>query len=114
MTDLKDNKCEPCTGSSQPVPHEEIARLMDKIPKWELIEMEGVNRLRRNFKFNNFVEALAFTNRVGAIADEEDHHPEIVTEWGKVTVTWWTHKIKGLHLNDFIMAAKTDDLFKGM
>ena len=62
--------------------------------------------------FGNFVDALAFTNRVGQIAEEEDHHPALLTEWGKVTVSWWTHKIRGLHRNDLIMGAKTDELYE--
>jgi 4a-hydroxytetrahydrobiopterin dehydratase len=65
----------------------------------------------RAFKFKNFTEALAFTDQVGEIAEEEGHHPALFTEWGKVTVRWWTHKIGGLHENDFIMAAKTDRLY---
>ena len=72
--------------------------------------VDGIKRLRRAFKFKDFREAMQFTNRVGELAEQEDHHPAILTEWGKVTVTWWTHKIKGLHRNDFIMAAKTDSL----
>ena len=73
-----------------------------------MIEVDGIPCLERVFKFKNFAEALEFTNQVGAIAEEEDHHPKLVTEWGKVSVQWWTHKIKGLHKNDYIMAAKTD------
>ncbi len=75
------------------------------------MKREGIERLERVFKFRNFAEALAFSNKVGEIAEEEDHHPAILTEWGRVTVTWWTHKIKGLHRNDFIMAAKTDRVY---
>ena len=70
-----------------------------------------MRNLERVFKWKNFVQALAFTNRVGELAEEEGHHPALLTEWGKVTVTWWTHKIKGLHRNDFIMAARTDQLY---
>ncbi len=77
----------------------------------QIVEREQVKRLERGFKFKNFVDALAFTNKVGEIAEAEGHHPVIITDWGKVTVTWWTHKIKGLHRNDFIMAAKTDRLY---
>ena len=88
----------------------EIDEFMPQLPEWELSEVDGINRLSRTYKFNNFEEALAFTNRVGAVAEEERHHPAILTEWGKVTVTWWSKKIKGLHINDFIMAAKTDRL----
>ena len=81
-----------------------------RCPEWDVIEMEGVKRLQRQFKVKDFAQALAFTDQVGALAEAEDHHPAILTEWGRVTVTWWTHKIKGLHRNDFIMAAKTDEL----
>jgi 4a-hydroxytetrahydrobiopterin dehydratase len=75
-----------------------------------LVEREGIKRLERVFGFRNFAEALAFTNTVGERAEEEGHYPALLTEWGKVTVTWWTHKIGGLHQNDFIMAARTDEL----
>ncbi len=91
----------------------EIAGLHPEIPDWSITERDGIKRLERSFKFKNFVEALSFTNSVGAIAEEEGHHPSILTEWGKVTVTWWTHKIRGLHKNDFVMAAKTDRLLSG-
>lgn len=91
---------------------EEIAQLKPGAPDWEVVERENILRLERVFKFKNFVQALEFTNRVGKIAEEEGHHPALLTEWGKVTVTWWTHKIKGLHRNDFIMAAKTDEVYQ--
>jgi 4a-hydroxytetrahydrobiopterin dehydratase len=74
------------------------------------VEKDGIKRLERSFLFDDFAQALAFTNKVGQIAEEEGHHPDILTEWGRVTVSWWTHKIGGLHKNDFIMAAKTDNL----
>jgi 4a-hydroxytetrahydrobiopterin dehydratase len=86
---------------------------MPQLPDWQIVEIQGVKRLERLFKFRNFRESLAFTNQVGEIAEQEDHHPLIQTEWGRVTVNWWTHKIKGLHRNDFIMAAKTDELYLG-
>jgi len=85
---------------------------MAQVSDWEVIEIEGVRRLQREFKFKNFADALSFTNQVGALAEEEDHHPALLTEWGVVTVTWWTHAVKGLHKNDFIMAAKVDSAAK--
>jgi 4a-hydroxytetrahydrobiopterin dehydratase len=88
----------------------EVQELRPQVPDWTLVEREGIQRIERVFRFANFAEALAFTNRVGALAEEERHHPAILTEWGRVTVTWWTHKIRGLHRNDFIMAAKADSL----
>ena len=79
-------------------------------PSLEAYSCDGVTQLQRQYKFKSFKSALEFTNKLGAIAELEDHHPAILTEWGSVTVTWWTHTINGLHHNDFIMAAKTDHL----
>ena len=110
MADLKELKCVPCRGGVPPLDDLQIALFKPQTPEWQVIEVDGIKRLQRAFKLKNFAEALAFTNQVGALAEAEDHHPTLVTEWGKVTVTWWTHKIKGLHQNDFIMAAKTDAL----
>ena len=111
MEDLKELKCVPCRGGVPPLDDLQIAIFKPQTPEWQVIEVEGIKRLQRSFKFKNFAEALAFTDQVGALAEAEDHHPTLVTEWGNVTVTWWTHKIKGLHRNDFIMAAKTDQLY---
>jgi 4a-hydroxytetrahydrobiopterin dehydratase len=110
MNTLLQMKCVPCREGASAVSDEEIAEYKKLIPKWKLSELEGTRRLQRVFHFTDFAEALAFTNRVGALAESEDHHPALLTEWGKVTVTWWTHKIQGLHRNDFILAAKTDAL----
>jgi 4a-hydroxytetrahydrobiopterin dehydratase len=84
--------------------------LKPQVPDWAIVEREGIPRLERVFSFRSFAEALRFTNRVGALAEAEGHHPAILTEWGRVTVTLWTHKIGGLHRNDFILAAKIDSL----
>jgi 4a-hydroxytetrahydrobiopterin dehydratase len=84
---------------------------MQQLPSWRIIEEGGVKQVERTYKFKDFIEALAFTNKVGELAEAEDHHPAIKTEWGRVTVTWWTHTVKGLHRNDFIMAAKSDLIF---
>jgi 4a-hydroxytetrahydrobiopterin dehydratase len=83
---------------------------MQHLPDWQIRNQDGVDQLTRAFVFKNFSQALEFTNRVGELAEAEGHHPAILTEWGRVTVSWWTHKIGGLHRNDFIMAAKTDRL----
>lgn len=103
--------CTACRRGEPTVTAAEIAALMPQVPEWNLVERDGVTRLERLFRFANFAEALAFTNRVGAAAEREGHHPTLLTEWGRVTVTWWTHKINGLHRNDFIMAARTDGLY---
>ena len=110
MSELAQMKCVACRGGEPMLTDAEIAALQPDVPGWQVIEVEGVKRLERTFKLKNFIEAMAFTNKIGMIAEKEDHHPLIVTEWGRVTVAWWTHKIKGLHKNDFIMAAKTDAL----
>ena len=110
MYNLTSKKCEACRIDAPLVTQNEIDNFMPQIPNWQIIEIDDINRLRRTFTFSNFTDALLFTNQVGAIAEEEDHHPALLTEWGKVTVTWWSHKIKGLHINDFIMAARTDKL----
>lgn len=103
-------QCVACRAGEPTVPENEMPDLLAQIPGWQVVERDNIKHLEKVFKFKNFAEALAFTNRVGEIAEEQDHHPAILTEWGKVTVTWWTHKIKGLHRNDFIMAARTDEL----
>ena len=110
MTQLTQQTCEACTKKSSPVTQEEIAELQPQIPNWKLIEVTGESRLERTYKFPNFAKALEFTNRVGEIAEQQGHHPALLTEYGQVTVTWWTHAISGLHKNDFIMAAKTDEI----
>jgi 4a-hydroxytetrahydrobiopterin dehydratase len=112
MNALSSQSCTACRAGARQVTPEEIAELSKQIPDWKLVEVAGEKRLERVFTFKNFAEALAFTNRVGALAEEQNHHPALLTEWGKVTVTWWTHKIHGLHANDFVMAAKTDQLSK--
>jgi 4a-hydroxytetrahydrobiopterin dehydratase len=110
MKTLSAERCVACRRDSPRVTEAEIEELRRDIPDWELLEHDGVARLQRLFPFPSFAEALAFTDEVGALAEEEGHHPALLTEWGRVTVSWWTHKIRGLHRNDFIMAAKTDAL----
>jgi 4a-hydroxytetrahydrobiopterin dehydratase len=111
MESLRDARCVPCRGGEPPLDKKEIDRFKSEIPGWEVVEVENIPRLQRVFKFKNFAQALDFTNKVGDLAEAEDHHPALTTEWGKVTINWWTHKIRGLHRNDFIMAAKTDGLY---
>ena len=113
MSELSEIKCTACRGDEPTLTDAEIAGLRPQVPEWQVVQREGIKHLEREFKFGNFAQALAFTNKVGEQAEEEGHHPALLTEWGKVTVTWWTHKIGGLHQNDFIMAARTDELFEG-
>ncbi len=111
MFDLSKQSCEACRADAPKVSDEDLKLLMPNIPDWQVIVVDGVMQLSREFGFSNFEQAMAFSNRVGDIAETEDHHPAILTEWGKVTVTWWSHKIKGLHKNDLIMAARTDEVY---
>lgn len=113
MTTLVGERCVACRRDAPRVTEAEQAELMPQIPDWRLVVRDAIPRLERVFRFPNFAEALAFTNHVGALAETEGHHPALLTEWGRVTVTWYTHKIKGLHRNDFIMAAKTDQIAAG-
>ncbi|MGY8861350.1 MAG: 4a-hydroxytetrahydrobiopterin dehydratase [Pseudomonadales bacterium] len=108
--DFNKLQCEACRIGAPTVTDEEHTSLMLEIPEWTSILMGDIKQLQRVYKFKNFKLALEFTNLLGEISEAEAHHPAILTEWGKVTVTWWTHTIKGLHRNDFIMAAKTDAL----
>ena len=113
MNNLKSLQCVPCRGGEPTVTDTEMQSYLPQVPDWEVVEVDGVKRLVRQYKFKNFRQALDFSNKVGELAEEQDHHPLIQTEWGRVTVNWWTHKIKGLHRNDFIMAARTDELYQG-
>jgi 4a-hydroxytetrahydrobiopterin dehydratase len=110
MDELTGQKCVACRAGEPTVTDAEMTAYHSQIPDWQIVERDGIKRLERVFRVRDFVQALAFTERVGELAESEGHHPAILTEWGRVTVTWWTHKIKGLHRNDFIMAAKTDRL----
>jgi 4a-hydroxytetrahydrobiopterin dehydratase len=103
-------RCTACRVGEPTVSLEEIAQLHPQVSNWSVVERDRTKHLERIFRFKDFNEALSFTNKIGSIAEEEGHLPSILTEWGKVSVTWWKHKIKGLHRNDFIMVAKTDRL----
>ncbi len=112
MSALHTERCEACRADAPRLSDEELAVLSKAIPDWAPVVRDNIMRLEREFSFPDFLSALDFTNRVGALAEEEGHHPAILTEWGRVTVTWWSHKIKGLHRNDFIMAARTDGVYR--
>ena len=111
MSELSNEACEACNKDSPLATEEEKRGLGEAIPDWTIVTHDGEEQLERVYRLKNFAGALAFTNRVGELAEQWDHHPAITTEYGRVTVNWWTHKIGGLHRNDFIMAAKTDELF---
>lgn len=107
---LAQQTCIPCSGSLPAATDAEIDQMHRQVPEWAVVKDDDVAKLKRQFRFINFQKALDFTNAVGAIAEKAGHHPVLITEWGKVTIIWWTHAINGLHQNDFIMAAKTDEL----
>lgn len=111
MTELAHENCTLINKKSSPISDADVTELLTEVPEWKLNTVDGVPRLKRTFKFNNFVKALDFTNAVGEIAEEQGHHPLITLTWGQATVEWWTHDIGGLHKNDFIMAAKSDSLY---
>lgn len=110
MTTLANQPCTACDKEAPRLATDEIAPLLEALPEWRITECGGIMQLQRSFTFRNFSQALTFTNRVGELAESQGHHPAITTEWGKTTVTWWTHTIGGLHRNDFIMAARTDEV----
>jgi 4a-hydroxytetrahydrobiopterin dehydratase len=111
MALLAELKCTVCLDGDLPLSDDAIRDMLKILPGWSVKEERGMKKLARVFKFKDFLSALDFTRKVGLLAEEEDHHPMLVTEWGEVTVFWWTHKVSGLHQNDFIMAAKTDKLY---
>ena len=111
-SDLTGMRCVACRRGEPTLTEDEIEAYRDQLADWEIVEIDGVKRLRRAFAFPDFASALRFTDAVGALAEEEGHHPALLTEWGRTTVSWWTHKIGGLHRNDLIMAAKTDGLYR--
>ncbi|MFP4376015.1 MAG: 4a-hydroxytetrahydrobiopterin dehydratase [Spirochaetales bacterium] len=111
MSGLSKESCVPCRGGEPRLTESEIGEKLREVGPWEVVERSGVNRLRRKFDFRDFKGALAFSQAVGEAAEQQGHHPRIVTQWGSVTVDWWTHAIGGLHNNDFIMAARTDAIY---
>ncbi|MCW8330223.1 4a-hydroxytetrahydrobiopterin dehydratase [Photobacterium sp. SDRW27] len=114
MSDLHELKCEACQVGAPMVTERELVELSQSTPEWDVHEREGIKQLERIYKFKNFKQAWAFTDKVAKLAEDEFHHPAITLEWRKVTVCWWSHSVKGLHKNDFICAAKTDLIFVSM
>lgn len=108
-TVLAEKLCVPCKGGVAPLEGDLLSSLYQDLGNdWNLVDE---HHLEKQFTFKNFVQALDFTNRVGAIAEEQNHHPDILLTWGKVTVTIWTHKINGLTESDFVFAAKTENAY---
>ena len=110
--ELTSERCVACRADSPRLTADELAPLLSRLSDWRVVERNETPRLQRAFRFPDFRTALAFTQRVGELAEAEGHHPSLLTEWGRVQVSWSTHAIRGLHRNDVIMAAKTDALFE--
>lgn len=111
MAELTQQQCVPCRGDTPPLSRSEVQELLPQVPAWELTQEEGEAHLRRGFRFASFMDAMAFAQQVAELAEAQGHHPRLTIQWRRVTVEWWTHAIRGLHRNDFIMAAKTDALY---
>ena len=114
VADLAGETCVPCRGGEPTLEENEIEALLPEVPGWRVAERDGVKRLEKRFRFADFASALRFTVGVGERAEEAGHHPALLTEWGRVTVAWWTHAIGGLHRNDFVMAARTDTVYANL
>jgi 4a-hydroxytetrahydrobiopterin dehydratase len=114
MAGLTQESCVPCRGGVPTLTEGEIAGLLPQVPGWKVAEVGGVMRIQREFSFPDFRTAMDFTVQVGELAEREGHHPDLHLGWGRVRVETWTHKIQGLHQNDFILAAKINELFAGV
>jgi len=110
MGKLSTQVCEACRADAPLLTQEEITSLMPQVEDWQITIEDDIQKLTRVFKTKNYAQSLSFTNAVAALAEEANHHPLIILEYASVTVEWWSHKIKGLHKNDFIMAAKTSEI----
>ena len=110
MERLSEKTCSACRAGSPLLSEADLHEALLQLPDWAVEVVAGVNQLVRTYTFKNFVQAMEFSRAVGELAEEYGHHPALLTEWGKVKVSWWTHKIHGLHENDVIMAAKTEQL----
>lgn len=110
MSDIASQDCEACRIDAPRVTEQEQEDLLKELNGWQIVEKKGVLQLLKAYNFANFLEAMEFSQKIAQLAEAQGHHPALLTEWGRVTVRWWSHKIGGLHRNDFIMAAKTDEL----
>jgi len=108
MSDLSNTAFEKVQKDTPVVTEQQASTLLAQVPDWEIVSRDGVQQLQRSYRFKNFVDAMGFANRITELAEQENHHPSILVEWGRARVTWWTHSIHGLHQNDFVMAARSD------
>jgi len=108
MKALADQSILPCDTNSRTLSKTDIKSHLYELDNWELNTENKIEQIIKTFNFKNFIEALSFTNDIAVLAEQENHHPKICLEWGRVTISWWTHSVNGLFINDFIMAAKCD------
>ncbi|MDA9802497.1 4a-hydroxytetrahydrobiopterin dehydratase [Gammaproteobacteria bacterium] len=111
MTELSSQSCVACELGAPLVPNDQQLELLKNLDGW-MIDHSNISKLSKVFELNNYEQSIKFTNLIAELAESEDHHPKITLEWGKVNIEWWSHKIKGLHMNDFICAAKSDEIYK--
>lgn len=111
---LKEKGCEPCRVGAPKASSEEIQDYLKALPNWEVDESSAVKKIKKTYAFTRYAESLDFVNRVGECSEDQGHHPVMLFEFRQVTVEWWTHKIEGLHVNDFVMASKCDGLYADM
>ena len=111
--ELADRQCEACTPGSPQVAESERVDLMAALSNWKIERVDGMDQLAAEYRFADFAAALDFVGKIGELAEAENHHPKLVLEWGRADVRWWTHSIGGLHMNDFVMAARSDRVFAG-
>ncbi len=112
MIGLSQQAFQDCNKSSKSATTDEISRYLEALNEWNLVETDEASQLERIYLFSDFNSALFFANKIGELAEKDNHHPSLCIEWGKVKVNWWTHIIGGLHKNDFIMAARCDDIYR--
>ena len=113
MSNLTNQTCEPCEIGAPLVPEADQAKLLEELDGWEIDSTEA-SKLVKKYKFLSYKESSKFVNLIVDLAESEDHHPKITLEWGLVRLEWWSHKIQGLHMNDFICAAKSNELFQSL
>ncbi len=111
---LVEEACEACRADSVTLDLPEIEKLCRQIPCWSVVKSDGGQQLVREFRFKDFSQALMFTNLIGEMAEKQNHHPDILTRWGAVELIWYTHRISGLHRNDFRCAARCDQLYSSI
>ncbi len=111
MTALTHQAMQGCNKNSTPLSAAAIERHLAELTDWQLTLEQNIQQITKSFIFKNFISAMAFAHQVTDLAEQENHHPRICVEWGKVTISWWTHSVSGLFINDFIMAARCDDAY---